>query len=301
MRALEEAFAARVGKAAALFVPSGVMANQLALRVLTKPGSAVVAGRRQHVVAYEYGAAALNAGVQFVEVDDGDGTIDPADVSRARAAAGTPPARGGAGQYREHAHGGVGRTVVVDRLRAVVEAAGPVPSTWTGPVSSTPRWRRARPPPSGRRRPRPSWAASPRACARRSARCWRGHRRHGRGPPGPQAPRGRHAPGRRAGGAGPGRARATWSSGCTRTTPGRRRLAEAVAERWPACGLDPDAVRTNIVTFAHAEPDEAPGAPGGAGRAGRTPSRRRSSASSRTTTSTTPASRRAVAALGEAP
>jgi len=34
------------------------------------------------------------------------------------------------------------------------------------------------------------------------------------------------------------------------------RLAEAVAQRWPGCGLDPAEVRTNIVTFAHSEPDK---------------------------------------------
>ena len=34
------------------------------------------------------------------------------------------------------------------------------------------------------------------------------------------------------------------------------RLADAVAARWPGCGLDPAAVRTNIVTFAHAEPEK---------------------------------------------
>ncbi|MDQ4070620.1 MAG: threonine aldolase family protein, partial [Actinomycetota bacterium] len=39
---LEEAFAARVGKEAALFVPSGTMANQLALRLLTPGGRAVL-------------------------------------------------------------------------------------------------------------------------------------------------------------------------------------------------------------------------------------------------------------------
>jgi threonine aldolase len=32
------------------------------------------------------------------------------------------------------------------------------------------------------------------------------------------------------------------------------RLAEAVADRWPGCGLRPASVRTNIVTFAHVEP-----------------------------------------------
>ena len=34
------------------------------------------------------------------------------------------------------------------------------------------------------------------------------------------------------------------------------KLAEAVALRWPACGLDPTTVRTNIVTFAHPEPEK---------------------------------------------
>ena len=75
VRALEEAFAERMGKPAALFVASGVMANQIALRVLTTPGTAVVAGRRQHIVSYEYGAAALNSGVQFIGLDDRDGML----------------------------------------------------------------------------------------------------------------------------------------------------------------------------------------------------------------------------------
>ncbi len=87
VRALEELFAERVGKPASLFVSSGVMGNQIAVRLLTAPGTAVVAGRRQHVVAYEYGAAAMNAGIQFVEVDDGDGMLQADDVRLARQAA----------------------------------------------------------------------------------------------------------------------------------------------------------------------------------------------------------------------
>src|SRR5947209_12068419 len=86
--ALEEGYAERVGKPAALFTPSGTMANQLALCVLTRPGTTVIAGHRQHVVLYENGAAARNAGVQLDPVPDGDGTIDPAEVARAREAAG---------------------------------------------------------------------------------------------------------------------------------------------------------------------------------------------------------------------
>jgi threonine aldolase len=80
VNALEEAFAERVGKEAALFVPSGTMGNQIALRLLTTPGTAVLAGRRQHVVIYENGAGERNAGVQFTALDDADGTIAADDV-----------------------------------------------------------------------------------------------------------------------------------------------------------------------------------------------------------------------------
>jgi len=81
VNALQEAFAARVGKEAALFVPSGTMGNQLALRLLAPPATAVIAGRRQHVVIYENGAAGRNAGVQFHTLADEDGALDPAEVA----------------------------------------------------------------------------------------------------------------------------------------------------------------------------------------------------------------------------
>ncbi len=88
VNALEEAFAARVGMDAALFVPSGTMGNQLALRLLAAPGTVVVAGARQHVVVYENGAGGRNAAVQFHTVPDDDGTIRPEDVAWAVEAAG---------------------------------------------------------------------------------------------------------------------------------------------------------------------------------------------------------------------
>jgi threonine aldolase len=84
--ALETEYAARVGKDAAIYVPSGTMANQLALRLLTRPGDLVVAGARQHVVIFEEGASAKNAGVQFHTVDDADGTIAPDGLRWALAA-----------------------------------------------------------------------------------------------------------------------------------------------------------------------------------------------------------------------
>jgi threonine aldolase len=81
VNALEAAFAARVGKDAALYVPSGTMGNQLAIRLLTRPGDAVLAGARQHVVIYESGAAARNAGVQFQTLDDTKGSWAAGEVS----------------------------------------------------------------------------------------------------------------------------------------------------------------------------------------------------------------------------
>jgi threonine aldolase len=80
VRALEEHFAALVGKEAAIFVPSGVMGNQIAVRILARPGDLIVAGRGQHVVSFEMGAAARNSGVQFAAVDDTSGTLALRDV-----------------------------------------------------------------------------------------------------------------------------------------------------------------------------------------------------------------------------
>jgi threonine aldolase len=86
VNALEAFYAERVGMASAVFVPSGTMANQIALRVLGRPGTLALAGRRQHLVAYEAGAGGRNADVQLQPLDDADGTVDPSAVSQARAA-----------------------------------------------------------------------------------------------------------------------------------------------------------------------------------------------------------------------
>src|SRR5437764_4494155 len=80
VRELEHAFAEVVGKEDAVFVPTGTMGNQIALRLFGTPGTRVIGGRTQHLVAYERGAAALNARVQFDLVDDGHGVLDAGAV-----------------------------------------------------------------------------------------------------------------------------------------------------------------------------------------------------------------------------
>ena len=68
---LQERIAALTGKAAALFVPSGTMANQVALKVLTRPGDDVIVAEQAHMMWHEAGAAAANSGVQFTAIGRG--------------------------------------------------------------------------------------------------------------------------------------------------------------------------------------------------------------------------------------
>lgn len=82
---LETLAAALLGKEAALFVPSGTMANQLALRLLGRPGTEVLCGERAHVFRYENAAAAGNARVQLRPLADDDGVLMPGDIERAAA------------------------------------------------------------------------------------------------------------------------------------------------------------------------------------------------------------------------
>jgi threonine aldolase len=57
-----------LGKEQALWLPSGTMANQVALRVLTRPGDEVIVSREAHAGWHETGGSAANAGVQLVEI-----------------------------------------------------------------------------------------------------------------------------------------------------------------------------------------------------------------------------------------
>ena len=82
---LQEIAAERMGKEAALFVPSGSMANQLAIRIHTCPGEVVLGGNRNHVLRYEAGSAAALAGVQIRTLGD-SGLFDEDDVHAAATA-----------------------------------------------------------------------------------------------------------------------------------------------------------------------------------------------------------------------
>ena len=74
---LQERTAELLGKEAALFLPTGTMANQVALRTFTRPGDDVIVSEEAHAVWHETGASAANSGAQFTPIGhDGTFTVD---------------------------------------------------------------------------------------------------------------------------------------------------------------------------------------------------------------------------------
>ena len=73
--ALEERLAAMFGMEAALFFPSGTMANQTAIKLLTNPGDELIADKWAHVYNYEAGGVSFNSGVSCRLIDGNRGMI----------------------------------------------------------------------------------------------------------------------------------------------------------------------------------------------------------------------------------
>ena len=80
VKELQSEISALLGKEAGLFVPSGVMSNQLALRVHTNPGDEVILESGSHIANHESGAAGALAGVQLLSIKGSRGIIDPTEI-----------------------------------------------------------------------------------------------------------------------------------------------------------------------------------------------------------------------------
>ena len=83
VRRLEEEMAARLGKDAAVFVPSGTMGNLASLAAQTRPGDEVIVDAMSHVVLNEAGGAGAVAGVMLQTIDAVDGVPTAAQVTAA--------------------------------------------------------------------------------------------------------------------------------------------------------------------------------------------------------------------------
>jgi threonine aldolase len=253
VNALEAAFAARVGKEAALFVPSGTMGNQLALRVLTRAGDAVVAGARQHVVIYENGAGARNAGIQFRTLADDDGTLDVCAIDWAVAAASHhQPAVGLVCVENTHmpANGAPWTVEALGRVTARCRSLGlPVhmdgARLWHAEVAT------------GVTMATLAQGATTVMCCLSKGLC----APVGSLLAGPadvmfraRVERSRLGGGMRQAGVVAAAGLVAMDSMVDRLEEDHvraRRLADAVVERWPDAGLDPASVKTNIVVFLH--------------------------------------------------
>jgi threonine aldolase len=254
---LQETFAGLTGKEAALFVPSGTMANQIALRILARPGEAVVAGARQHIVLYEAGAGPANAGVTWRTLPDEAGSFEPDGVAEVIAAAAHHQPQVAAITIEDTHMAAGGSVWEPDRLAAVGELARrhgiPVhldgARLWHAAIASGQSLRE-----------RASDATTVTCCLSK----------------GLGAPVGSVLAGseelmtaavverKRLGGA-MRQAGVLAAAGLVAISEGfarlgedherARRLAGAVADRWPNAGLDPKDVDTNIVIFSHPDPD----------------------------------------------
>lgn len=124
--ALERRVAELFGHEAALFAPSGTMANQIALQLVVPPGGELLAGADAHVVTYELGAAAALGGISTrtwpsvgaaLGVDQIEAMIRPAGYPS------VPTRAIAVEQTHNLGGGGVTPLETLRRLRAVADAA----------------------------------------------------------------------------------------------------------------------------------------------------------------------------------
>lgn len=83
VNALEARVAALLGKERGLFVPTGTMANQIAIRCHTEPGDEILLEADAHPFHYEAGAAAVISGVTIRLLQGVRGVLDPEVVRQA--------------------------------------------------------------------------------------------------------------------------------------------------------------------------------------------------------------------------
>ena len=80
---LQERMAALLGQERAIFLPTATMANQIALKLHARPGDVLIAEQHSHVVIYEFGGAAVHAGLLTVGLPGTGGRLTVEQVHAA--------------------------------------------------------------------------------------------------------------------------------------------------------------------------------------------------------------------------
>ncbi len=123
VNALEAEAAEITGKEAALFVTSGTMANQIAVRIHTRPGDELIADASSHIYNYEAGAAATLSGVQCRPVQTEGGLLSADQVEAAIQPPTLPRPRTGLICVENTHNRGGGAVYPMDSLRAIRDIA----------------------------------------------------------------------------------------------------------------------------------------------------------------------------------
>src|SRR3979409_674322 len=80
---LEEGAAARLGKEASVFLPTGTMGNLIGVAVSARAGEEIIADAESHVFLYEAAGAASIAGVQIQPITTAAGVMSPPQIEAA--------------------------------------------------------------------------------------------------------------------------------------------------------------------------------------------------------------------------
>ena len=121
---LQERVAELLGHEAALWFPTGTMANQVAIRTLTRPGDEVLVPHQAHVLWHETGGAAATSGVQLTEIGPATRHYGPADLEANRKPRGHAMFPPSTVAVVENTHNRLGGLVIgVDEVGAIVGAA----------------------------------------------------------------------------------------------------------------------------------------------------------------------------------
>jgi threonine aldolase len=119
---LQRRTAELLGQERALFLPTATMANQIALRVLTRPGGQLIAEERTHILIFEAGGPAVHAGLMVRPLAGQAGRIAPDQIREAAATSDwLQPARIVVLEQTHRSAGG--RVWPLDELGATIEAA----------------------------------------------------------------------------------------------------------------------------------------------------------------------------------
>jgi threonine aldolase len=122
---LQERVAELLGHEAALFLPSGTMCNQIAIRLHTRPGGdELIAAANSHPVNYEAGGPAFFGGAMLRTIDAPTGIFEPGDLEAAIRPAGDRYApRSRLVSVEQTTNLGGGRVWPLQTVRGVIETA----------------------------------------------------------------------------------------------------------------------------------------------------------------------------------